>query len=174
MASEPTLSENLLNTWLSVNADTAVIGATTFATAYETYALESLLITDDTLDTGNKAGCISALSSLTPTTTVEVAALAIENAIIAFWTAAIFKVDSLILPPGFSTKLSAVVTVPPIPGSLYPSLLSFLTESGRDKQQTSDQLASILHTTLSTITVTISGMSTSAPPVPISIPSTVA
>lgn len=146
--------------------------AENWADAYDIYAQNAVDISDDALTTASKAGFKNALIANLPegTGTAALAATAFQNALIGFWTGAIFNIGSL--PPNgiggngiFGVEISSVVTEI-VPNVLYDLLLAEFSKTTfeTDMNIKADTLANIFHNaTITSILVLISGTDTTLP-----------
>lgn len=169
--SSSVLSANLLAQWLNVNASDIATGATNFANAYSAYAASAMDFSGDPLTMGNTALIISTLSTLTNNETYASAASKFEQAIQAYWSGATFA--TLIPAAGMASEVSSIVTAPPTTGIISAALLSVFSTPSNDKSSSATNIANALHSGISSIVVTIIGVTPPPASAPITIPGSI-
>ncbi len=136
-----------------------------FVNAYETYALDAQDISGDYINTYNTSAMVQVLMTLPTQGSPQQAAQIFENALIAFWNSATFK---LTIPPSgtIAPEISAIVTQNITSGTLQPLLLPIFSDiSIQTTLETKmNQLATALDTVTKTIVVTCIGTNPSPPP----------
>lgn len=90
----------------------------------------------------------------------------IELACISYWSSSVFK--TLIPPVGMSSIVSITI-IPMIPMSLQTNLLKAINDAKGDPEVLATKMSDEIDTNTKTIKVTISGLSTSVPPVSITL-----
>lgn len=146
--------------------------AENWANAYDIYAQSAQDVSNDVLETSNRAGFKNALIANLPegTGTAALASNAFETALVAYWIGATFKIVNLPLSGvggngTFGLEISSIVT------SITPNVLSnlLLAEFSKEVIETdmdvkAGLLAGIFHdATTSAVICTISGLDTTPP-----------
>jgi hypothetical protein len=154
-----TLKSNL-KAWLEDKTAYSSISdsMTAFIDAYEDYILDCVDISGDDILTYFKTNALNILKTITNSDTATTASQKFENAIIAFWNTATFK---LLTPPAgtITPEISAIVTTNIIPTTLASALHTiFNAKSNSDTDTTkANQIATVLDTSTKTIIVTCTG-----------------
>lgn len=149
-----------LESWLSNKTSYTSISQSmsVFIDKYDIYAKNAIDISGDTVNTVFKTNALNILNTITNNDTATSAAQKFENAIVAYWTGASFK---LTIPPAGTIlpEISALVTTNIVAGTLAALLLTvFNSKSSSNTDATkADDLATALHNSTKTIIVTCIG-----------------
>lgn len=92
----------------------------------------------------------------------------IELACISYWSSSVFK--TLIPPAGMSSIISITI-IPMTSMSLQTNLLKAINDAKGDAEALASKMSDEIDTNTKTVKVNISGLSTSVPPVPITLSS---
>lgn len=140
-----------------------------FAKLYDDYAKEAIESGGGNgLATTGKTTFQSTMSSysLLPVPILSGYASYIELACIAYWGSSSFK--KLLPPPGMSS-ITSITIIPMTPMSLQTNLLNAINQANGNATLLASKMADEIHTNTKTVKVTISGLSTAVPPVPITL-----
>jgi hypothetical protein len=156
---QATLSSQLLSWMQNKTSYTSLSQSmSSFINAYETYALDVVDVSGDGILTYFKANALTILNTISNSDTASTASVKFENAIIAFWTAATFK---LITPPAgtIAPEISAIVTTNIVTNNLATPLNTIFTNlnSSETDSTKADSLATAFHNSTKTIIVTCTG-----------------
>lgn len=155
--SKDNLQENL-EAWLSdLSYETIHDSMVVFINAYDNYASDAMDISGDSPLLLNKQDALDILDTITTAETAASVALKFENAIIAFWAGATFKI---IIPPAgtVAPEVSAIVTTNIVPGTLVSTLTPIFSDlSPKTYAQKAAELATAFDDATLTIIVTCIG-----------------
>jgi hypothetical protein len=160
MALSQTTLKNSLLSWMQGKTGYTTLSQSmsVFINAYEAYALAAKDVSNGSLLTYFKANALAILNTLTNSETAATAAQKIENAIVAFWTSALFD---LVTPPTgtIAPETLAIVTTNIVAGTLASALLTLFNNLGSNETDAtkSDSLATVLNNSTKTIIVTCTG-----------------
>jgi hypothetical protein len=170
MALDKTKLKNSLIDWMEGTYDTTADSMTVFIDKYESYSLDATDISGDSPLLYFKTNALNILKTLTNTETPQTASVKFENALIAYWLGATFKL--LTPPPGtVAPEITAIVTVNIAPGPLATALASIFSDlsPSATKESKATQIADALDTATKTIVVTCTGTLVN-PPYALAVP----
>ena len=108
---------------------------------------------------------MSPYSSLTKPTLTDYADY-IEKACISYWTSSVFKT---LMPPAGMSSIISITIIPMSSSSLKSKLAKAIEDAQGDAEVLSGSMSDEIDTNTKTVKVTISGLTTSIPPVSITL-----
>jgi hypothetical protein len=157
MALNKTQLQSDILTWMNTTRTSQSVAGQDFETIYHNYILGAVDISGDSVASVITNSIKNAFIGLTLQETTSTAAAKIETGFISYWIGASFNIA--IPAAGISVETSALVTTPPIAGSLAPALTTIFSNLTLSNSDRASQISTAIDTMTKTIIVTCVGPS---------------